>query len=121
LGRDYLGVGIGAVSTVRGERWRNTPRLPLYAGSLARGLRPPRELEELSADVLQRERVMLGLRLDEPLFVDGVTPVLDAVALDRLVGLDLVTRNGGGSEGESLTLTPRGRLLGGGVTAELLA
>jgi hypothetical protein len=37
------------------------------------------------------------------------------------VGLDLVTRNGGGSEGESLTLTPRGRLLGGGVTAELLA
>ncbi len=121
LGRDYLGVGIGAVSTVRGERWRNTPRLPLYAGSLARGLRPPRELEELSADVLQRERVMLGLRLDEPLFVEGVTPVLDAVALDRLVGLDLVTRNGGGSEGESLTLTPRGRLLGGGVTAELLA
>ena len=109
------------MSTVRGDRWRNTPRLPVYTASLARGLRPPREVEELSADVLQRERVMLGLRLDEPLVVDGVAPVLDVAALDRLVGLDLVMRNLGGSEGESLTLTPRGRLLGGGVTAELLA
>src|SRR3954463_175882 len=27
LGRDYLGLGIGAVSTIDGRRWRNTPRL----------------------------------------------------------------------------------------------
>ena len=121
LGRDYLGVGIGAVSTVLGQRWRNTPRLPVYDASLARGHRPPRELEELSTDVLQRERVMLGLRLDEQLQVAGIGPVLDTDALERLERLELVARDGGGSEGESLTLTPRGRLLGGGVTAELLA
>ena len=30
LGRDYLGLGIGAVSTIRGNRWRNTPRLAAY-------------------------------------------------------------------------------------------
>lgn len=121
LGRDYVGVGIGAVSTVLGERWRNTPRLPVYTASLAGGRRPPRELELLSADVQQRERVMLGLRLDEPLPVAGVAPVLDSDALDRLVRLELVARGGGGSAGEVLTLTPRGRLLGGGVTVELLA
>jgi len=121
LSRDYVGVGIGAVSTVRGERWRNTPRLPAYAASLARGLRPPRELEELSADVQQRERVMLGLRLDEPLAVAGVAPVLDTDALERLERLELVTLGGGGTDGEALALTPRGRMLGGGVTAELLA
>jgi oxygen-independent coproporphyrinogen III oxidase len=120
-GRDYVGVGIGAVSTVLGRRWRNTPRLPAYVASLAGGRRPPRELEELSTDVRQRERVMLGLRLDEPLSVAGVAPVLDTDALDRLEGLELVARGGRGSQGESLTLTPRGRLLGGGVTAELLA
>jgi oxygen-independent coproporphyrinogen III oxidase len=121
LGRDYVGVGIGAVSTVLGQRWRNTPRLPVYAAALQRGLSPPRELEELPNDVVQRERVMLGLRLDEPLPVAGIASVLDTTALERLQRLELVARDGGGSESESLTLTPRGRLLGGGVTAELLA
>src|SRR4051812_8822969 len=116
LGRDYLGLGIGAVSTTDGRRWRNTPRLPAYVAALASGRRPERELEALSADVRQRERVMLGLRLDEPLVVDGVRGVLDGVALDRLQRLGLVD-----SSERTLTLTPRGRMLGGGVTADLLA
>ena len=121
LGRDYLGVGIGAVSTVAGRRWQNTPRLPLYVASLGRGEPPPRDLEELSTDVRRRERVMLGLRLDEPLTLAGVSGVLDGDALTRLEALDLVIRDRGGPSGDALTLTPRGRLLGGGVTAELLA
>ena len=120
LGHDYLGIGVGAVSTVRGRRWRNTPRLPAYTAALARGDSPPREVEELTADVLLQERVMLGLRLDEPFLLDGVAPVLDGRALTRLEGLELVAR-GPAAGGETLTLTPRGRLLGGGVTAELLA
>src|SRR5206468_8196780 len=40
LGRDYLGLGIGAVSTIEGRRWRNTPRLPTYITALADGRRP---------------------------------------------------------------------------------
>ena len=120
LGRDYVGLGIGAVSTVRGRRWRNTPRLPAYVTALASGATPPREVEELTPEVLAQERVMLGLRLDEPLSLAGLTSVLDARALERLEGLELLTREGA-VRGEELRLTPRGRLLGGGVTAELLA
>ena len=30
LGHDYLGIGIGAVSTVKSLRWQNTPRLAAY-------------------------------------------------------------------------------------------
>jgi oxygen-independent coproporphyrinogen III oxidase len=116
LGRDYLGVGIGAVSTVAGRRWRNTPRLPAYLEALEATARPPREVEELDADVRERERVMLGLRLDEPFLVNGHDGVLDAGALERLSRLGLVKRTG-----DELRLTHRGRLLGGGVTAELLA
>ena len=116
LGRDYLGVGIGAVSTVAGRRWRNTPRLPVYVASLARGGLPPREVEELSPDTRSRERVMLGLRLDEPFRVNGEDGVLDDAAIERLSTLGLVRR-----AGDELALTHRGRLLGGGVTAELLA
>jgi oxygen-independent coproporphyrinogen-3 oxidase len=116
LGRDYLGLGIGAVSTIQGRRWRNTPRLATYLAELAAGRRPPRELEPLPFEVRKRERVMLGLRLDEPLRVDGLEDVLDAAGLDRLERLGLVDRTPA-----TLTLTPRGRMLGGGVTVDLLA
>src|SRR5204862_212904 len=52
-GRDYLGLGIGAVSTVRGRRWRTTPRLGLYLSALGAGRRPRRELE-LLPDAVRR-------------------------------------------------------------------
>jgi oxygen-independent coproporphyrinogen III oxidase len=121
LGRDYLGLGVGAVSTIRGRRWRNTPRLGAYIGSLAQGERPAREVEPLTDDVLRRERVMLGLRLDEPLALGGLADVVDRAALVRLRRLGLVSDEQDGRAAESLSLTPRGRLLGGAVTADLLA
>ena len=117
LGRDYLGLGIGAVSTIEGRRWRNTPRLAPYVATLAAGRRPERDVEPLPLEVRRRERVMLGLRLDQPLHVgNGLREVLDGAALERLHRLGLVERSGA-----TLTLTPRGRMLGGGVTADLLA
>jgi oxygen-independent coproporphyrinogen III oxidase len=120
LGRDYLGVGLGAVSTIEGVRRRNTPRLAVYLDALRGGSPPPRELEEIGADVRLRERVMLGLRLDDPLPFEEVRPAIDPDALRRLEGLGLARRVG--SNGCSgLSLTRRGRFLGGGVTAELLA
>jgi putative oxygen-independent coproporphyrinogen III oxidase len=115
LGRDYLGVGIGAVSTIENTRWRNTPRLGRYLEALADGRAPERELEELEGDVKARERVMLGLRLDEPLPLAGLRDALDPAGLARVEGLGLAERTGG-----TLTLTERGRYLGGAVTAELL-
>src|SRR5581483_6111272 len=116
LGRDYLGLGIGAVSTVAGRRWRNAPSLPRYLAALARGERPEREHEELPTETRALERVMLGLRLDEPLPLAGLEATVDAGELERLAGAGLVERTS-----RTLSLTPRGRLLGGGVTARLLA
>ena len=122
-GRDYLGLGIGAVSTVRGQRWRTTPRLAPYLAALREGRRPLRELEPLADSVQREERVMLGLRLDEPLPVAGVAASLDAEAIARLERLGLAERVPDGEQhaGSALTLTPRGRLLGDAVTADLLA
>ena len=116
LGRDYLGLGIGAVSTVGGTRRRTTPRLGAYLQALARREAPPRETEALGDDVRRRERLLLGLRLDEPLPLEGLETAIDSVALERLERLGLAERSRGG-----LTLTRRGRFVGGGVTAELLA
>jgi oxygen-independent coproporphyrinogen-3 oxidase len=116
LGRDYLGIGVGAVSTIESRRWRNAPSLARYVAALERGERPPRELEELPAQVRDSERVMLGLRLDEPLPLAGLEGALDRAELECLTRSGLVAHGDG-----SLTLTKRGRFLGGGVTARLLA
>jgi oxygen-independent coproporphyrinogen III oxidase len=121
LGRDYLGLGVGAVSTINGRRWRNTPRLKGYIRSLVeQGERPTRDVESLADEVLRRERVMLGLRLDEPMDLEGLADVVDRAALLRLRRLGLVSHDRGAGL-ETLSLTPRGRFLGGGVTADLLA
>ena len=118
LGHDYLGIGVGAVSTVDGARWRNAPSLPRYLAALGRGERPQRESEPLDPDVQARERVLLGLRLDQPLALAGLDAAVDSRALERLERLGLAETSASGAE---LALTRRGRFLGGGVTAELLA
>jgi oxygen-independent coproporphyrinogen III oxidase len=119
-GRDYLGLGVGAVSTVDGVRRRNLPVLPRYLAALAAGELPPQEVEPIDGETSMRERLMLGLRLDEPVVVADVDDALDRASLERLVGLGLVERGENG-RGEELRLTRRGRFLGGGVTAELMA
>jgi len=115
LGRDYLGLGIGAVSTVEGLRWRNAPSLGGYLRALEGGRVPARELEPIDGDTHRRERLMLGLRLDEPVPFADVAGAVDEEALERLERLGLVERRPGG-----LILTRRGRFLGGAVTVELL-
>ncbi|MGH2936036.1 MAG: radical SAM family heme chaperone HemW [Gaiellaceae bacterium] len=111
LGRDYLGIGMGAVSTVDGERRRNTPRLARY---LAGGY--DREVETLDDDTRARERVLLGLRLDEPLPLAGLRHALDGAGLARVESLGLASH-----DDDTLLLTERGRFLGGAVTVELLS
>ena len=111
LGRDYLGVGVGAVSTLGDERRRNTPRLGRYLQG-----RYDREIELLDDGTRARERVLLGLRLDEPLPLRGLRPALDPAGLARAEQLGLAVDGG-----ETLALTRQGRFLGGAVTAEILA
>lgn len=110
LGRDYLGIGLGAVSTLGGERRRNTPKLGRYLQGYY-----DREIELLDDETRARERVMLGLRLDEPLVLNGLRRALDEEGLARAERLGLAVDGG-----QTLTLTRRGRFLGGAVTAEIL-
>lgn len=116
LGHDYLGLGVGAVSTIETRRWRNRASLGRYLAALEGGLLPPHETEDLPPGVRVIEQIMLGLRLDEPLPLAGLEAALDRGELDRLERLGLAVR-----DGSSLVLTARGRFLGGGVTARLLA
>ena len=66
--------GAGGTRRSSGATWRRSPR----------AARPTRELEELDGDVQARERVMLGLRLDEPLPLAGLRHALDPAGLARV-------------------------------------
>ena len=83
-GEDYLGIGVGAVSTLGLLRRRNGPRLAPYIEALARGDAPIRVEEELTPDERLHERIMLGLRLDEPMDVAPVRDGLDLPEVERL-------------------------------------
>jgi oxygen-independent coproporphyrinogen-3 oxidase len=112
---DYLGLGIGAVSTVGGRRWRNRPGLAAYVAALARADEPPRDVEPLDDDDLRRERWMLGLRLAEGLDPAWAGPPDRPEALGRLSGAGLLTE---GPEG--VALTREGRFVQNAILHELM-
>ncbi len=116
LGHDYLGIGVGAVSTIAEQRWRNAPSVERYLTALAAGSVPERELERVPPPVRALERLMLGLRLDEPLALADVAGSFDEAALSRFERLGLATRDAG-----TKARAPRGRFLGDAVTASLVA
>ena len=71
-GRDYLGMGVGAVSTI-GPRAAPKRRVAAALSGRGRG-RPMRRLHEielLTPEQRGSERLMLGLRLDRPLPLTG--------------------------------------------------
>ena len=115
-GRDYLGIGIGAVSTLGLERRTNRPSLAGYVDALEAGSAPPRSLEQLTAGERARERVLLGLRLDVPLAVAGLEHAIDPDGLARMASLGLIEPADG-----TLRLTPRGRMLANDVVSNVIA
>jgi oxygen-independent coproporphyrinogen-3 oxidase len=116
LGRDYLGLGVGAVSTVAGERRRYRPSVRRYVETVERGEEPDVDVERVTPDERGRERLMLGLRLDRPLAAgNGLAALVDWDAVARLRRAGLV-----GGAADTLILTERGRFLANDVLASIL-
>ena len=115
-GRDYLGIGIGAVSTIGLERRTNRPSLAGFVDALEGGEAPPRSLEQLTPAERARERLLLGLRLDVPLATAGLEHAIDPEGLARMTSLGFIEPADG-----TLRLTPRGRLLANDVVANVIA
>jgi len=115
LGHDYLGIGVGAVSTVGLERRRNRPGLRGYLEAVEAGMRPPADVELLTPDERGTERLMLGLRLDVPLELNGLATLVDDEACERMAAAGMLVHEDG-----LLALTERGRFLANDVVASVL-
>ena len=90
-------------------------RLRHYLEAVEAGTPAPAEMEELSAEERAQERVMLGLRLDRPLVVNGLADQLDPEQVDRLERAGLLSKGDG-----TLVLSERGRFVANSVIATIL-
>lgn len=110
---EYLGLGVGAHSFLRGCRFQNTGSVLDYLQRMRRGVSPIEQWEDLDAEAGLFEEIMLGLRV-----CDGVPENLlnrKGDSLDELERRGLLRRR----EGRVL-LTSRGMLLSNLVLMELL-
>lgn len=114
-GRDYLGLGPAAVSTLDGRRWTNPAGLDEYARIVAAGVE--REgTEVLTVDVRRQEMVMLALRtrdgldLQEFMAATGIEFPRRDPAVERLRSSGLVRLGAG-----RLQLTREGMLVSNSV------
>ena len=113
LGKDYLGIGPSAVSTIGMQRWQNVCNYRAYIDRVFAN-RSPRESSENLTDQMKRtERIALSLRTR-----DGVSAVdlKDfATETDEFVALGLLRQSNG-----NFILTPKGKVLTDSITEALL-
>jgi putative oxygen-independent coproporphyrinogen III oxidase len=113
-GGQWWGAGPGAHGHVGATRWWNVKHPNKYAELLAAPALPVGGFEQLDADALHTEDVLLKIRLRQGLSLDLLAPAererAHAVLADGLLE----------AEGDRLVLTPRGRLLADGVVRTLL-
>jgi oxygen-independent coproporphyrinogen-3 oxidase len=113
-GGQWWGAGPGAHGYLGATRWWNVKHPNAYAQSLADGVLPIADSEELDDADRHTEDVMLRLRLRHGLPI-GVLTDAEAARADVAVSDGLVQRRA-----DRLVLTDRGRLLADAVVRDLL-
>jgi len=113
LGKDYLGIGPSAVSTVGFQRWQNVCEYRAYIERVLSGESTRGTSENLTDEMKRTERIALGLRT-----CDGI-PSSDlkdfAQETDELVALKLLRESNG-----NFVLTRRGKTLADSVAEAFL-
>ena len=103
-GRDFLGFGPSAFSTVGEKRMQNVCDTAAYSLKMQAGVSPIHSEENLSADTRLRERIAFGLRMAAGLKADLLTPWAEET--EHLIEIGLLEAND-----RRLRLTRRGRML----------
>jgi oxygen-independent coproporphyrinogen III oxidase len=111
LGKDYLGIGPSAFSTVGMERWQNVCDYRGYADRLLSGQSPSGFSENLTTEMKRTERIALSLRMREGI----VGRELKQRQADELVSLGLLRKSG-----DNFLLTKKGKSLADSVAGALV-
>jgi oxygen-independent coproporphyrinogen-3 oxidase len=108
LGKDYLGVGPSAVTTVGMQRWQNVCDYRAYIDRALSGQSPQASLEYLTTEMKRTERIALSLRMRDGVFASELKDF--AAQTDEFIGLGLLRESNG-----NLVLTRKGKALADSV------
>ena len=113
LGKDYLGIGPSAVSTIAMQRWQNVCDYRAYIERVFSGESTRGTSENLTNEMKRTERVALGLRTREGISAAELKDF--ALNIDELVALELLRKSKG-----NFVLTRRGKGLADSVVEAFL-
>jgi len=113
LGKDYLGIGPSAVSTVGMQRWQNVCDYRAYINRVLSGESTRTTSENLTHEMKRTERIALGLRTRDGISASELKDF--AQETDELIGLQLLRKSNG-----NFVLTRRGKSLADSITEAFL-
>lgn len=113
LGKDYLGIGPSAVSTIGMQRWQNVCDYRAYIDRVLSGESTRTTSENLTHEMKRTERIALGLRTRDGISASELKDF--AQETDELIGLQLLRKSNG-----NFVLTRRGKSLADSITEAFL-
>ena len=113
LGKDYLGIGPSAVSTIGMQRWQNVCDYRVYIDRALAGQSPRESSENLTDQIKRTERIALSLRTRDGVSAGDLKDF--GTETDELVALGLLRQSKG-----NFILTPKGKALTDSITEVLL-
>jgi oxygen-independent coproporphyrinogen-3 oxidase len=113
LGKDYLGIGPSAVSTIGMRRWQNVCDYRAYINRVLSGESTRTTSENLTYEMKRTERIALGLRTRDGISASELKDF--AQETDELIGLQLLRKSN-----RNFVLTRRGKSLADSITEAFL-
>jgi oxygen-independent coproporphyrinogen-3 oxidase len=113
LGKDYLGIGPSAVSTIGMQRWQNVCDYRAYINRVLSGELTRTTSENLTHEMKRTERIALGLRTRDGISASELKDFTQET--DELIGLQLLRKSNG-----DFVLTRRGKSLADSITEAFL-
>ena len=113
LGKDYLGIGPSAVSTIGMQRWQNVCDYRAYIDRALAGQSPRETSENLTDQMKRTERIALSLRTRDGVSAGELKDF--GTETDEFVALGLLRQSNG-----NFILTPKGKALTDSITEALL-
>ena len=113
LGKDYMGIGPSAVSTIGMQRWQNVCDYRAYINRVLSGESTCTTSENLTHEMKRTERIALGLRTRNGISASELKDF--AQQTDELIGLQLLRKSNG-----HFVLTRRGKSLADSITEAFL-
>src|SRR2546423_419170 len=113
LGKDYLGIGPSAVSTVGMQRWQNVCDYRAYIDRLFAGRSPSASTETLTHEMKRTERIALSLRTSDGIPASELKGFTQQT--NELIALELLHQSKG-----NVVLTRKGKALADSVAEAFL-